>query len=91
MGTGVHLVSGQCNSKLRAIKHYLQTIKCFHFYFIMVFFKYLLQFDSSDTKILLFATRSFGDLIGSTIGGDAQMLSMGFFVVFIYIVIMLGK
>ena len=85
MGTGVHLVSGQCNSKLRAIKHYLQTLK---FYFS--FFQ-LLQFDSSDTKILLFATRSFGDLIGSTIGGDAQMLSMGFFVVFIYIVIMLGK
>ena len=42
-------------------------------------------------EILPFATRSFGDEIGATIGGDANLLSMGFLVVFIYIVIMLGK
>ena len=42
-------------------------------------------------EILPFASRSFGDEIGATIGGDANLLSMGFLVVFIYIVIMLGK
>ena len=46
---------------------------------------------SDGLEIYPFATRSFGDEIGSTIGGDANLLSMGFLVVFIYIVIMLGK
>ena len=42
-------------------------------------------------KIYPFATRSFGDEIGGTIGGDAQLLSFGFMIVFFYIQIMLGK
>ena len=42
-------------------------------------------------EVYPFATRSFGDEIGKTIGGDANLLSMGFLVVFIYIVLQLGK
>lgn len=45
----------------------------------------------SPLKIRPFATRSFGDIVGKTIGGDAQLLSVGFLVVFVYIVLVLGK
>ena len=45
----------------------------------------------TNLKIYPFATRSFGDEIGATIGGDAQLLSFGFMIVFLYIQLMLGK
>ena len=47
--------------------------------------------EGTNLKIYRFATRSFGDEIGATIGGDAQLLSFGFMIVFLYIMLMLGK
>ena len=47
--------------------------------------------EGTNLKIYPFATRSFGDEIGGTIGGDAQLLSFGFMIVFLYIGLMLGK
>ena len=52
---------------------------------------YSLQLASKGLKIHVFAGRSFEDEFGNTIGGDTQMLSMGFVIVFIYIIFMLGK
>jgi hypothetical protein len=46
---------------------------------------------ASNLQLYPMATRSFVDVSGESIGGDANLLSMGFMVVFIYIMIMLGK
>jgi hypothetical protein len=46
---------------------------------------------ASNLELYPMATRSFGDVIGDSIGGDANLLSMGFMVVFLYIMVMLGK
>ena len=47
--------------------------------------------QNDDFVIIPFATRSMSDIVGGTIGGDTQLLTMGFGVVFLYILIMLGK
>ena len=44
-----------------------------------------------NLELYVFATRSIGDEFGDTVGGDSQLLSFGFILVFIYISIMLGK
>jgi hypothetical protein len=46
---------------------------------------------ASNLELYPMATRSFVDVIGESIGGDANLLSMGFMVVFLYIMVMLGK
>ena len=47
--------------------------------------------QNDDFVLIPFARRSMSDIVGGTIGGDTQLLTMGFGVVFSYIVIMLGK
>ena len=42
-------------------------------------------------EILPFAARSLDDEINGTMEGDVELLTIGFLIVFVYIVIMLGK
>ena len=44
-----------------------------------------------NVNVYLMAMSSFGFISGKTIKGDASYLALGFFIVFIYVQIMLGK
>ena len=47
--------------------------------------------SNQDLGVYYFASRSFDDTAAESIGGDLQLLSMGFIIVFIYVMLMLGN
>ena len=47
--------------------------------------------ENSPVNVHYFCQKSMSDAIGSTIKGDVTLLSMGFIIVFIYIMLMLGR
>lgn len=49
------------------------------------------NFTLSGVKAHVNAARSFGDVLGGSIGGDVNMLALGYLIVIIYVMVMLGK
>ena len=47
--------------------------------------------DGNNLNVHYFAQRSIDDVANESLGGDQNLLSMGFSIVFIYVIIMLGK
>ena len=59
--------------------------------FIYFLDNYSSQITNDPVSVQYFCQKSFSDAIGGTIRGDLKFLSMGFIIVFIYIMLMLGK
>jgi Niemann-Pick C1 protein len=59
--------------------------------FIYFLGNYSKENENGPVKVHLFNLKSMQDAIGGTIRGDLSLLSMGFVIVFIYVMVMLGK
>ena len=73
------------------LKESKKTVMDFEKEFIIFMSNYSTESDGKKLNVYYFAQRSIDDVANESMGGDQNLLSMGFAIVFMYVIIMLGK